>query len=97
MKVTEQNCEDKYGRCYIKFTGVKCLQEIQDWLQQHYQGYKFGMIFDTTSEECDEVGNEYWVYFLDELADEVFGYCDYMPVQEGKYKYYKSRCQIRSD
>ena len=33
MKVVEnENQVDKYGRNYIKFTGVKNLQEIQNWL-----------------------------------------------------------------
>lgn len=47
MKVTESEDQvDKYGRIYIKFTGVKKLQEIQDWLFDHYQGYKFALEFD---------------------------------------------------
>lgn len=69
MKVVEnENQVDKYGRNYIKFTGVKNLQEIQDWLFGHYQGYKFAMEFDCYPDECQEIGNEYWVYFLDDLA-----------------------------
>lgn len=91
MTVIEQDCEDKYGRYYIKFTGVKKLQEIQDWLYEHYQGFKFGMVFDTMPDECEEIGSEYWVYFLDELTDEVMSYADYTPVIDEKGRYYKRR------
>ena len=77
MKVVEnENQVDKYGRNYIKFTGVKNLQEIQNWLFDHYQGYKFAMEFDCYSDECQEIGNEYWVYFLDDLAEEYPSYDD---------------------
>ena len=62
MKVVEnENQVDKYGRNYIKFTGVKNLQEI---------------------------GNEYWVYFLDDLAEELLIYSGYnKTIENGKVIY----------
>lgn len=54
MKVIEgDECQDKYGRGYIVFTGVKNLYEVYDWLYQHYWGYKFGIVFDCTK-DCPE-------------------------------------------
>lgn len=89
MKVVEnENQVDKYGRNYIKFTGVKNLQEIQNWLFDHYQGYKFAMEFDCYSDECQEIGNEYWVYFLDDLAEELLIYSGYnKAIENGKVIY----------
>lgn len=59
MKVVESEEQvDKYGRQYIKFTGVKTLQEIYDWLWLHYQGSAFGMTINLTYDEPDDVGKE---------------------------------------
>ena len=87
MKVVEALI-DKYGRNYIKFTGVKRLQEIQDWLFDHYQGYKFAMVFDCYPDECQEIGNEYWVYYFDDLAEELLIYSGYnKAIENGKTIY----------
>lgn len=91
MKVTESEDQvDKYGRYYIKFTGVKKLQEIQDWLFAHYWGHKFAMEFDC-SQECTEIGNEYWVYFFDELTESIMIYNDYAKLKENGKTVYKQR------
>ena len=91
MKVTESEDQvDKYGRYYIKFTGVKKLQEIQDWLFAHYWGYKFAIEFDC-SHECTEIGNEYWVYFFDGLTESIMICNDYAKLKENGKTVYKQR------
>ena len=91
MKVTESEDQvDKYGRCYIKFTGVKKLQEIQDWLFDHYWGYKFAMEFDC-SQECTEIGTEYWVYFFDDLTESIMCYNDFAKSKENGKAVYRQK------
>lgn len=92
MKVTESEDQvDKYGRRYIKFTGVKKLQEIQDWLFDHYQGFKFAMEFDLYSDERQEINNEYWVYFFDELTESIMYYNDCVKSKENNRTVYRER------
>ncbi len=92
MKVTESEDQvDEYGRIYIKFTGVKKLQEIQDWLFDHYQGYKFAIEFDCYGDEHQEINNEYWVYFFDDLTESIMIYNDYAKLKENGKTVYKER------
>lgn len=76
MTVNE-TCEDRYGRGIIVFSGVRSIDEVYLWLHKHYQGYKFGMVFDCMPEELLPPDRKFYVYFLDELAEEVMSYCDY--------------------
>lgn len=50
-------------------------------------GY-FAMEFDCYPDECQEIGNEYWVYFLDDLAEELLIYSGYnKAIENGKVIY----------
>lgn len=85
MTVKESEQQDLYGRYYIQFSAVKKIQDVYDWLFNHYWGYKFGVVIDTTKSECENVGNSLYVYFLDELTDEVMSYCDFVKrCEDGK-------------
>lgn len=85
MKVVEDQ-EDRYGRGLLVFSGVKSIDEVYYWLQTHYSGYKFGMTFDCTKDEYQEPDRKFYVYFLDELLDEVMEYCDIKKVDNKTWK-----------
>ena len=85
MKVLEDET-DRYGRSMFVFSGVKNIDEVYTWLQQHYSGYKFGMVFDCTRDELQEPDRKFYVYFLDELTDEVMAYSDFVKVDKKTWK-----------
>ena len=84
MKVVEE--EDRYGRSLLIFSGVKSIDEVYFWLQTHYSGYKFGMVFDCTRDELQEPDRKFYVYFLDELTEEVMAYSDFIKVDKKTWK-----------
>ena len=77
---------DRYGRSMFVFSGVKNIDEVYTWLQQHYSGYKFGMVFDCTRDELQEPDRKFYVYFLDELTEEVMAYSDFVKVDKKTWK-----------
>lgn len=85
MKVLEEG-KDGYGRDMFVFSGVKSVDEVYTWLQQHYSGYKFGMVFDCTHDELQEPDRKFYVYFLDELTEEVMAYSDFVKVDKKTWK-----------
>lgn len=85
MKVFEDKT-DRYGRSMFVFSGVKNIDEVYTWLQQHYSGYKFGMVFDCTRDELQEPDRKFYVYFLDELTEEVMAYSDFIKVDKKTWK-----------
>ncbi len=85
MKVLEDET-DRYGRSMFVFSGVKNIDEVYTWLQQHYSGYKFGMVFDCTRDELQEPDRKFYVYFLDELTEEVMAYSDFVKVDKKTWK-----------
>lgn len=85
MKVFEDKT-DRYGRSMFVFSGVKNIDEVYTWLQQHYSGYKFGMVFDCTRDELQEPDRKFYVYFLDELTEEVMAYSDFVKVDKKTWK-----------
>lgn len=85
MKVFEDKT-DRYGRSMFVFSGVKNIDEVYTWLQQHYSGYKFGMVFDCTRDELQEPDRKFYVYFLDELTEEVMAYSDFIRVDKKTWK-----------
>ena len=85
MKVLEDET-DRYGRSMFVFSGVKNIDEVYTWLQQHYSGYKFGMVFDCTRDELQEPDRKFYVYFLDELTEEVMAYSDFVKVDNKTWK-----------
>ena len=85
MKVFEDET-DRYGRSMFVFSGVKNIDEVYTWLQQHYSGYKFGMVFDCTRDELQEPDRKFYVYFLDELTEEVMAYSDFVKVDKKTWK-----------
>ena len=85
MKVVEEE-EDRYGRSLLIFSGVKSIDEVYFWLQTHYSGYKFGMVFDCTRDELQEPDRKFYVYFLDELTEEVMAYSDFIKVDKKTWK-----------
>ena len=62
---------DRHNRSCIVFSGVKKFSDIYDWLFQHYNGYKFGIVLDCSLSEFPEPDSKIYVHFLDELHDEV--------------------------
>ena len=85
MKVLEDET-DRYGRSMFVFSGVKNIDEVYTWLQQHYSGYKFGMVFNCTRDELQEPDRKFYVYFLDELTEEVMAYSDFIRVDKKTWK-----------
>ena len=85
MKVLEDET-DRYGRSMFVFSGVKNIDEVYTWLQQHYSGYKFGMVFDCTRDELQEPDRKFYVYFLDELTEEIMAYSDFIRVDKKTWK-----------
>ena len=70
MKVDETYI-DRHGRSCLVFSGVKKFSDVYDWLFDHYNGYKFGIVLDCSVPEHPGTENQIYVHFLDELHDEV--------------------------
>ena len=62
---------DKHGRSCLVFSGVKKFSDVYNWLFDHYNGYKFGIVLDCSFSERPVPENKIYVHFLDELHDEV--------------------------
>lgn len=70
--MTVDECfEDRHGRSCIVFSGVKRFADVYEWLFNHYNGYKFGIVLDCSLSEHPEPDAKIYVNFLDELMDEV--------------------------
>ena len=76
MKVIEET-KDRFGRYPIIFKGKNVkLEDIHYWLFSHYQGYKFAIVIDETVDEYEEQFTKLvYVYFLDEIKEELEAYC----------------------
>ena len=76
MKVI-QDVTDRFGRYPIIFKGRNIkLEDIHQWLFEHYQGYKFAIVIDETVDEFEEQFTKLvYVYFLDEIKEELEAYC----------------------
>lgn len=76
MKVI-QDVTDRFGNYPIIFKGRNIkLKDIHQWLFEHYQGYKFAIVIDETVDEFEEQFTEsVYVYFLDEIKEELEAYC----------------------
>lgn len=72
MKVVEGK-EDRFGKHPIIFKSFN-LKQIHQWLFNNYYGYKFAILIDEAIDEYQEI-DEVYVYFLDEIAEEVADYC----------------------
>lgn len=68
--------EDQYGNYPLRVTGMKNLGELHEYLYRNYWGSKFAIIFDETKDEYEPFGKEVFVYFLDEIVEEVAIYAD---------------------
>lgn len=76
---------DRHGRCCIVFSGVKKFSDVYDWMYQHYQGYKFGIVLDCSVSEHPDPDNKIYVNFLDELFDEVANEAGYIRKDPNTY------------
>lgn len=76
MKVI-QDVADRFGRYPIIFKGKNVkLEDIHNWLFSHFQGYKFAIVIDETIDEFEEQFTKLvYVYFLDEIKEELDAYC----------------------
>lgn len=76
MKVI-QDVADRFGRYPIIFKGKNVkLEDIHNWLFSHFQGYKFAIVIDETIDEFEEQFTKLvYVYFLDEIKEELEDYC----------------------
>ena len=73
MKVTDNgNTQDRFGKYPVIFKNAS-IKQIHEYLFNHYNGYKFALIFDETHDMYEEM-NEAYVYFLDEVLDEAAEY-----------------------
>ena len=85
MKVNEEG-KDKYGHYCLIFSGTQIVQKIHEWLAMRYGGgYKFCIVMDCIGEEFPEPGDVY-VYFMDEIVDEVMQYSGYEKTDKSTYK-----------
>lgn len=75
MKV-KTDIPDRYGRYPLRVSGMKSLKELNNYLWQNYQGFKFAIVFDESKDEFEELEPEVLVYFLDTLVEEVAEYSD---------------------
>lgn len=85
MTVNE-NYEDRYGRSCIVFSGVRKFSDVYEWLFDHYNGYKFGIVLDCSRDEFPEQDNRIYVNFLDELHDEVAMEAGYVRADKDTYR-----------
>ena len=85
MKVDE-NFLDKYSRSCLVFSGVKKFSDVYDWLFQHYQGYKFCITLDLSSDEYQEQDTKIYVNFMDEIMEEVAMEAGYFRADKDTYK-----------
>lgn len=85
MKVDESYM-DKHDRSCLVFSGVKKFSDVYDWLFQHYQGYKFCIVLDLSSDEYQEQDGKIYVNFMDELHDEVALEAGYIRADKNTYK-----------
>ena len=86
MKVKD-NGRDGYGRDCFVFSGYRSIDDVYEWLYQNgYSGYKFGAVIDCMPDEMHEPDRKLYVYFLDELMEEVAYYCDFIKVDNKTYK-----------
>lgn len=74
MKVIEDT-KDKYGTYCIIFKSTN-LKKINEWLYNHYGGcgYKFAIVIDVSLESDYEEPTETYVYFFDEITEELLDY-----------------------
>lgn len=75
MKVIESEDPDRFGKYPIIFPKSATVPDIYNWIYDHYgaEGYKFGIVIDVSRDMREDFGRPY-VYFLDELKDEVEDY-----------------------
>lgn len=75
MKVIESDTTDRYGKYPIIFPKSATAAQIYDWLYDHYggEGYKFAIVIDVSHDMREDPGPTY-VYFLDEIEDELKAY-----------------------
>ena len=74
MKVIEDT-QDKYGNYCIIFKSTN-LKQINEWLYSHYSGngFKFAIVIDVSTDGDYEELTETYVYFLDEITEELLDY-----------------------
>ena len=99
--IHDDSTRDKYGKYPIVFKGVKSLREVNEYLWQHYNGYKFAILFDETKDEYEDYGTAILVYFLDEIVDEAAEYANVKIVRKQEdiwvVSYAFSGCMVHND
>ncbi len=68
--------QDRNGKYPLRVTGMKNLNELHEYLYKNYWGSKFAIVFDETKDEYEPLEKEVFVYFLDEIVEEVASYAD---------------------
>lgn len=82
MTVIENYEEKRTGRYPLVFKGYKNLQEVHDYLYQHFQGYHFCIMFDETKDEYEPYPKELYVYFSDDALPEIAEYSGYKVIKK---------------
>lgn len=74
MKV-ETEVKDRFGRYCHRFDTTD-LKKIYEWLWNEYggDGYKFAIVIDVSLDVDFEPQKQTYVYFLDEIEDELKAY-----------------------
>jgi len=84
MKISEKETMDRYGVypcCWVSGKDATP-QNLHEWLFNHYQGYKFMVMFDCTKDEFEEPDKETPVYFLDTVLEEILEYAGVDKIKE---------------
>lgn len=108
MKVKDgDDFHDIWGRYPIRFSKVRNLREVHDWLWKHYQGHKFAIMFDESKDEYEDFGTEIYVYFLSDIAADAaleigmkLVYDDRIStewIEDENGGFYCSRCSFQSE
>ena len=66
---------DRHGKPCLVF-GATDLKKIHDWLWEHYHGCKFIVILDEYHDEYEDFGRKTYVYFGDDVLDEIADFYD---------------------
>lgn len=84
MKVIEDK-QDRFGNFPIWFNSHN-LRDINDYLQHHYDGYKFAIVIDCTLGEIAPLEKPLPVYFFGDIAEEVAQEADKKLVDKKEYE-----------
>lgn len=84
LKLVNADYTDSRGKHPLVFENVKSLEELHQWLFNHYNGYHFTIMFDETKDLYEEYGKRVYVYFSDEALEEIAWYAGYKEAKDDR-------------